>query len=182
MSENKTLNIQFILVALLAVFFSWELHEFFHWLTGTVLGNAMTMTLNSTFVSNGKYLQSWHSHLVDAVGPLITLVEAIICFFLIRKSKSYLLFPFLLTCLYMRALAGVMNIIHPNDEGRLSLALGTDVFFVSLLIVGFLFYLTYKIVKLRNISVRHILISLAWIVFFSSILIMSDQFFKIRIF
>ena len=182
MRENRGFNFQFILITLLAVVFTWELHEFFHWLVGTTLGNQMAMTLNSTFAIKGKYLQGWHAHIVDAAGPLITLLEAVICFFILRKSISLSAFPFLLTCFYMRTLAGVMNIIHPNDEGRLSLALGTDVFFISLLVVGFLFYLVYKIIKLRGLPIKQVLINLVWIMLFSSILILTDQFLKVRIF
>ncbi len=179
MSENKTYNV--LLITFIAVFFSWELHEFSHWLAGTILGNSMSMTLNTTFVTNGKYLQNWHAHVVDAAGPLITLLEAIVCFFVLRKGKSLVAFPFLLACLYMRTLAGFMNIINPNDEGRLSLALGTDVFFVSLVVVSLLSFLVYRIVKAKKIRIRQIAINLGWIMFFSSILILVDQFLKVRI-
>lgn len=181
MSENQKTNLQYVLITLAAVFFSWELHEFFHWLAGELLGNDMVMSLNTSYAANGKYLANWHEHLVSAAGPLITLVEAAVAFFLLKKGKTIFLFPFLLTCLYMRALAGAMNIIHPNDEGRLSLALGTDVFFLSLIMTGILFYLVYKTVKLRNIPARKIFTALFWIAFFSSVLILSDQVFHLVI-
>jgi hypothetical protein len=181
MGENKIFNIQSILITFFAVIGTWELHEFSHWLAGTVLGNQMAMTLNSTFAVNGKYLQGWYVLVVDAAGPLITVMEALICFLVLRKSKSLSMFPFLLTCLYMRALAGAMNIIQPNDEGRLSLWLGTDVFFVSLLVVGFLFYLVYQIVKKRDIPLKYVAIKLIWIIVFSSIIILTDQFLKVQI-
>lgn len=181
MRENSGFNIQIILITLLAVVCTWEVHEFIHWLAGTALGNKMAMTLNSTFAVNGNYHQRWHEHIVDAAGPLITLLEAIVSFFILKKSKTLSALPFLLACFYMRTLAGIMNIIHPNDEGRLSLALGTDVFFVSLLVVGLLFYLVYKVIKIRAIPIRQVVIHLVWIMVFSSILILTDQFLKVRI-
>ncbi len=177
MSENERVNWQGVLVTLGAVLFTWQLHEFFHWLTGELLGNEMEMTLNSSHPRNWTYLKTWHELIVISAGPLITLVEAMIVFVLLKRNKTIFLFPFLLACLYMRALAGVMNIIQPNDEGRLSLALGTDVFFLSLIITGILFYFVYETVKRRSISRRQILVTAFWIMLFSSVLILSDQIF-----
>jgi hypothetical protein len=181
MSENQKSNLQYALVTLGAVFFTWELHEFFHWLTGEILGNDMVMSLNRSYVASGKYLANWHEHVVSVAGPLITLVEAVVAFFLLKNGKTIFLFPFLLSCLYMRALAGLMNIVNPNDEGRLSQALGTDVFFISLLIVGVLLFFVYRIVKYRAVSTRLIVTTVVWILLFSSTMILGDQIFHVVI-
>jgi hypothetical protein len=181
MSKDQKVNGQYVLATFGAVLFTWELHEFFHWLAGELLGNPMAMTLNTCYPLSGNYLASWHEHVVSAAGPLITLVQAGVVFLMLKRNKTLLLFPLLLTCLYSRAMAGVMNIINPNDEGRLSLALGVDVFFLSVIVTGILFFLVYKTVKANGISTRLIVVTVLWIMLFSSILILSDQFFHIRL-
>ena len=81
----------------------------------------------------------------------------------------------------MRLLAGIMNFINPNDEGRISLDLGLGTFTLSILVVGFLFYLTYDISKIRGFKAKLIVTTTLLIMLFSSILILSDQALKVII-
>lgn len=181
MAENQKINTRYIVMVLLGVLFTWEFHEFFHWLTGELLGNPMAMTLNTAYPVSGSYLKSWHEHVVSAAGPVATLLEALLVFLWIKRNNNFLLFPFLFTCFYSRLMAGVMNFINPNDEGRLSLALGTDVFFLSVVIVGFLSYLVYQSVKRLKMTGRQLGVTLALIVIISSVMIWSDQIIHVRI-
>lgn len=181
MSENRAINQKYVLATLLSVLFTWQLHEFFHWLSGELLGNPMAMTLNTAYPVSGSYLKSWHEHVVSAAGPVATLLEALLVFLWIKRNNNFLLFPFLFTCFYSRLMAGVMNFFNPNDEGRLSLALGTDVFFLSILVVGSLAYLMYKSVKTLGQKPSQVVVTACWIILFSSVIILSDQFFRIQI-
>jgi hypothetical protein len=181
MAENQKINTRYIVMVLLGVLFTWEFHEFFHWLTGELLGNPMAMTLNTAYPVSGSYLKSWHEHVVSAAGPVATLLEALVVFLWIKRNNNFLLFPILFTCFYSRLMAGVMNFINPNDEGRLSLALGTDVFFLSILVVGSLAYLMYKSMKTLGLKTSQVIVTVCWIILFSSVIILSDQFFRIQI-
>ncbi|MGO1585797.1 MAG: hypothetical protein ACTHXJ_07485, partial [Mesonia sp.] len=91
------------------------------------------------------------------------------------------LFPFLFVPFYMRFLAGVMNFINPNDEGRIGVELGIGKFSLSIIICLGLGILVYRITKQHHLSSRFIWMNILWTMLFSSILILADQFFQIRI-
>ena len=169
----------YVFITLLAVVVTWLIHEFAHWCTGEILENQMIMTLNTSYPVLGKYQHVWHEHLISAAGPIITLSQALVAYCLMRRNSSIYVFPFLLTCLYMRTLAGIMNMINLNDEGRISNATGLGSFTIPFVIFGILFYLVYRIVQERKLKARFILITTLLIMLFSSALILSDQFFKI---
>lgn len=181
MMQEIKIDISYIGLVLFSVLFTWELHEFAHWLTGEVLGNKMVMTLNSGYPINKEYLEVWHGYAIDLAGPLITFFQAFLVYFLIKRGASLNLFPFLFCCLYMRALAGFMNIINLNDEGRLSKVLGLGVFTLPIIISIILFYWNYKIIKTHRIKSRIVVVTLILIMVFSSLLILGDQFWKIRL-
>lgn len=148
---------------------------------GELLGYDMAMTLNSSYSTDGQQ-KDGHETLISAAGPFITLLQAIIFYFFLRKSDSSIfLFPFLITPLYMRALAGMMNVINLNDEGRISRDLGLGSFTLPTIMVVVLLYLTYDAVKMRKLRIRDVVITTVLIMIFSSILILSDQAFTIRI-
>lgn len=175
------LSVKYAAITFVAVGVTWFLHEFAHWTAGEALGNSMVMTLNACYPKNGQYEEVWHGTVVTLAGPLITLLQAIIFYLLLRIRASDSLFPFLFTCLYMRSLAGVMNFINLNDEGRLSSELGLGVFTLPIIIFLILLYLVYDIKMKRNYDSKMILITTFLIMVYSSILILSDQFYKIII-
>ncbi len=179
--SNKQARISFtyVLVTLAAVIVSWLIHEFAHWSTGELLGNEMVMTLNTSYPKAGIYLEDWHGTIISAAGPIITLIQAIIFYFLLKKGAGKFLFPFLLTCLYMRSVAGVINFINLNDEGRISRDLGLGSFTLPFIIFGILFYLVYSMASTKEYGAKFITITTLLIMLFSSVLILSDQAIKI---
>ena len=174
-------SLKYALITMIAVIFTWTLHEFTHWITGELLGNDMIMTLNTCYPKSGQYLEDWHSTVISAAGPIVTVIQAITFYYLLKIKSSTALFPFLVTCLYMRFLAGVMNFINPNDEGRIGMDLGIGTFTLSILVVAFLFYLTYKISKKRGLKAKLMVTTTLWIMLFSSTLIIGDQALKVAI-
>jgi hypothetical protein len=180
-TRSISISVKYAAITFVAVGVTWLLHEFAHWAAGEALGNNMVMTLNACYPKNGQYAEFWQGTIVTLAGPLITLLQAIIFCFLLRAGASNSLFPFLLTCLYMRSLAGVMNFINLNDEGRLSRELGLGVFTLPILIVAILLYLVHDIKKRKGYSGNSILVTSLIIMLYSSILILSDQFLKILI-
>ncbi len=176
---NLTLKYTFIsLISVLATFF---FHEFFHWIAGESLGYKMTMTLNSVSLTEGKYLQSWHDTLVSAAGPIFTIIQASTIYFIMRQNKNLLFYPFLFAPLYMRVLAGAMNFINLNDEGRISNTFGIGTFTLSIVVCLLLFFFVFKISKQNNYTVKFQIINLLMTMVFSSILILSDQFFSLKL-
>ena len=181
-TESQQISwVKYTLITLLAVVFTWLFHEFMHWLTGEALGNKMVMTINSGYPESRQYVSSWHATVISAAGPIATLVQAIVIYSLIKTRYNLVLFPFLLTCLYMRTIAGFLNFINPNDEGRVGIDLGVGKFTLSILVVAFLFYLTYKAISNNGISRKIVIITTLVVMFLSSVLVLFDQAVKITI-
>ena len=178
-NRRESIGISYVMITAVAVAATWIIHEFAHWGVGELLGNNMVMTLNSSYPVSSQYEKSWHAHIISAAGPLVTILQAIVCYFLLKKTENKLFFPFLLTCLYMRALAGIMNLINLNDEGRISQALGLGAFTIPFLVFGILFYLVFSAIREREYKTKLVVITALLIMLFSSILILSDQMLQL---
>jgi hypothetical protein len=168
-------------VTAVAVVITWILHEFAHWSAGNFLGYEMAMTLNKSYPLNGGYETDSHYQVVSAAGPLITLGEAIILFAIMRKFNTIILYSFLFSCFYMRFLAMALNVINPNDEGRISQSLGLGTYTLPIIVCVILLSLLYKITQLYALKRKFILINLGLVIFFSSVIILSDQYFHVRL-
>ena len=175
------INFKYILLTAVAVFLSFELHELAHFFTGEYLGNKMAMTLNSGYPFNGFYLEKWQYTVVSAAGPLFTILQALIFYFLLKKINNYYLYPWLLIAFFMRFSAMVLSFRNPNDEARISTSLGLGKFTLPLLVSTFLFFLVFKINQKYSYTKRFNLISVLLIIFFYSAIILIDQYFHIRL-
>lgn len=116
------LNAPFYLWFVLAFFITNLLHEGGHWLMGAALGMEMQFGLNAV-----RYLsptEPWQRALADVSGPLVTIAQAIIAYVVVQKSASLKAFAFLYVAAFMRLVAGLVSVAHPNDEARLSMYLG----------------------------------------------------------
>jgi len=177
----KYLTYKTFLAVLTAVLFTWLLHEFAHWGMSELLGYDTIMQLNTTYTLDETSKTLTEKILISGIGPLITLLQAIVCYMLLLRKWNTALFPFLFVPLYMRFLAGAMNFIHPNDEGRIGLELGMGKFTLSLAICVCLGLLVYRIVKNYQLSARFIWTQVILTMLLSSILILTDQFFQVRL-
>lgn len=174
------ISIKYVSVTFIAVVFTWILHEMAHWLTGTLMGYNMLMSLNKVFPASG-YNAKIDYHLVSAAGPLITLLEAIIVFILIRRRKRIVLYPFLFACFYTRLLATFMSFHRLNDEARISSALGVGSFTLPLIVTGILFIMLYITNRRYQFPGAFNAINFGLTVLFSSMIILTDQFLKVRL-
>ena len=180
--NDQRITIKYILVGILAVIFTWLIHEFTHWLTSELFGYETIMRLNGTYVVQGENENEWHSAIISISAPIVTVLQGLIVFVLLKSgSWNKYLYPFILTALYMRFLAGLMNFINVNDEGRVSEFLGIGTFTISIIVSGLLFYMVYRVSKKHSLNWKFQLGTVLIIMFASSILILSDQFFGIRI-
>ena len=173
------MNYKLILYSLLAVVFSFLVHEFAHWTLGELMGYEMRMTLNTVYPIARKYNQDWHHHLISSVGPLTTLLQAIIFYFLIKKYSNRNLYPFLFTCFYLELLSGVVSFSNPNDLGRISRYLNLGLFTLPFLFTAIHFTLLYKTTKRENYERKFIVATLLLIILFSSVWILTNQKFKV---
>lgn len=178
--EIPSISLNHVFATLAAVIFTWLLHEFGHWITGELLGNTMVMTINSGYPVPG-YRGLSDPFFIDLAGPVITILQAFVFYFILKRRYNPLLYPFLATCLYMRLLAGLMNIVNLNDEGRISNGLNWGTYTLPLLVVALLFYPVYRISKQYSMTPKFIALTFILIMLFSSALILADQYMKIRL-
>ncbi|RYZ51829.1 MAG: hypothetical protein EOP49_10870 [Sphingobacteriales bacterium] len=178
-NRNQTVTAHYVLVTLLAVIVSFLLHEFLHWLTGQALGYHMVMTLNKAYPGSLSYTQGWHYPFISAVGPLVTLVQALTVFLLLQKTSNKYLYPFLFAAFYLELLSGVMNIRHPNDLGRIGQTLGLGLFVLPIVFVAIHFFMVRRASLVQGYSSKFIWLTLMLVLFFSSIWILANQRFHV---
>ena len=176
--KSQKLSFSYVGWVLIAMLFTWLIHEFTHWFTAYALGYESRMTLNTVSLVKGSYTSEFHNHLVSATGPIITIIQAILVFVLMKKGRlDFRAWPFLFLPFYTRVLAGVMNYINLNDEGRISHALGIGDYTLSILVSAGLGYLMVKTAQREKYGSRFHWVTVLLCMFFSSVLILSDQFF-----
>lgn len=141
----------------------------------------MALTLNTCYPLQGKYIQAWHYPFISFAGPVITLVQSVVFYLMNRQSSNKYFYPFLFTSFYVELLSGVMNFRKPNDLGRISLSLGTDLFTLSVIFVMIHLCLVYNSTKKNQYSVKFVLTTALLIITVSSLWTLANQMFKIRI-
>lgn len=181
MSNNKVTS-KYCLALIAIVIFTWIIHEFAHWVTAELLGYNSVMRINGVSQVKSAMVTPGHKVYISGTGPLVTVLQGVVAFLLLNnRGWNKLLYGFLFTALYMRLLAGIMNVIHPNDEGRISAYFDLGTFTLPLLVSVFLFFLVYRISKKYSPGFRFQLGTFLVVMAASSVLILADQFFGIRI-
>ena len=118
------------------------IHEGGHWLMGASFGLDMQFGLNAV-----RYLSpttEWQRVLGNAAGPLVTIVQGIVAYVLVRRTASSRAFAFLYAAAFMRLAAGLVSLILPNDEARLSLYFGLGKWTLPVLVAAGLIALAIK--------------------------------------
>ena len=180
--SDKKITFKYFLAVLVATIFTWLIHEFTHWFTSELFGYETIMQLNGTSLVEGENPTELQKAIISISAPIVTILQAIIVFIILKtRDWNTYLYPFLFTAFYMRFLAGLMNFINVNDEGRVSQYLGVGTFTLSIIVSGLLFYMVYKISKKYSLNWKFQLGTYLIVMVVSSILILSDMFFGIRI-
>jgi hypothetical protein len=156
-------------------------HEFSHWATCEQLGYSCFLRLNAAGSLTESHIQ-WHFVVIDAAGPLLTLLTACGVFYLIVKRGFKSLVPVLLACFAMRLLASIFGVfaMH-NDEARISVWLGLAPHVLPFIICLFLFFLVYKASSKYGISIQQNAFHLVIIYLFFFLIIAVDQKYHFRL-
>ena len=179
---NQKIELKYVLYGIVAVCFTWIIHEFAHWLTSESLGYESIMRINGGSPVKGENPSDMHKVFISASGPIITILQGLIVFMVLwSQNWNKYLYLFLFTAFYMRLLAGFMNFINPNDEGRISAFLGIGTFTLPIMVSGLLYVMVYKISKKHSLNWKLQLWTTLIVMIMSSILILIDQFLGIRI-
>lgn len=131
-------------------------HEFFHWLVGTLLGYPMRITPNQ--VGPLAAMAPAHHAAMTAAGPIATYVQAAVGYWLVVKRASRVGFAMVYMAFFMRLVAMGVSVFNPNDEARISQALGLGLWTLPALVVGLLFALVYSSSRRLRVTVREQLV------------------------
>jgi len=135
------LNKQFYFTLFLVGIATFIVHELCHWITGVALGYKMFASLNQVW--SQTEMTSGHKILVDAAGPIFTIIQGIVGFWWVKSRLSSTGFSMLYMSFFMRLFAGVVSIFNLNDEARISLQLGLGTWTLPIVVILFLFTLLY---------------------------------------
>lgn len=116
------LRLPFLAWLILVFFIGNLVHESAHWLTGAALGFDMRFGLNA--VSYLSPTQPWQRALADIAGPAITIAQGVLAYILVMRHASLKIYAFLYAAFFMRLVAGLVSVMHPNDEAQVSMFLG----------------------------------------------------------
>ncbi len=138
--------VQYTGVLIIAIFLTFFFHEMSHWIAYELLGYDAGFTLNGASVKDATIkLTKTQRMITSASGPIFTILQGIAFYLILQKHKNILLYPFLFLPFIMRLGAGWANRFQPNDEGRISLDLGLNLYAISTIVVAFLFFLVFRI-------------------------------------
>ena len=143
-----------------AGFVTFALHEGGHWLAAVVLGHEAYFGLNSAG-PRGAVSAADHA-IISAVGPLVTIVQALVALWLVRARASAAAWVFLFWAAFMRAMAMAISLFHPNDEARISEWLGWGLWILPAIVcVGLVGLL---VIGSRRLGVTWKTLALTWVV------------------
>lgn len=182
MSKISFKNItKYISVMIIATFLTFFFHEMSHWIAYELLGYDAGFTLNGASVKDSSIkLTKAHRIMTSASGPLFTIIQGIVFYFVLKKYKNIMLYPFLFLPFVMRLGASWANRFQPNDEGRISLDLGLNLYAVSTIVVIFLFFLVFNISKKNKFSIVINIITFIVSIILLFALVYLDSKYKIR--
>ena len=81
----------------------------------------------------------------------------------------------------MRLFATIISFRNPNDEARISTAIGIGKFTLPIIMTCILFLLLYKISIKYRFDTKFNLANLGLIILFSSLIILTDMYFNVRL-
>ena len=140
--KRARISWDFYLALPIVVVLTFLAHELAHWLAGTMLGYDMAVSLNGAS-PRGGFSSERDAFLVSGAGPLITVIKGLLAYWWTRRSNQPTAYALLFVAWFMRFAAAFVSLMHPNDEARMSLALGWNMWVLPGLVVAFLFALTW---------------------------------------
>jgi ABC-type proline/glycine betaine transport system permease subunit len=152
MQSNNVRLKHFVSILFLVGAATFVIHEFFHWLAGTLLGYPMRITPNQ--VGPLSAMIPVHLTVMTAAGPIATYIQAVVGYALVRSHVSLVGFAMVYMAFFMRLVAMGVSVFHPNDEARISQDLGFGLWTLPALAVSTLFILVYSCSRRMRITAR----------------------------
>jgi hypothetical protein len=158
-----------------AGFITFILHEAAHWIAGTTLGYNMEARLNGVKATTTVLLA--HAAVIDAAGPLVTILQAFGALAAVLRYHSNTAFVFLYAAAFMRLLATAVSVFHPNDEARLSMYFGLGKWTLPIIVSASLLLLTWKASRYLKLTWKEHFLCYVTASISISLIIVMDRFF-----
>lgn len=156
MDQNirEVFKLKFVLLFILAAYFSSLFHEFGHWTIGEILGNKMMLNLNFTWPKSGYYLKSSDALYTLIGGPGFSILQAVAGLLIIMKYKNFYLYPFVFFPMYNRCFALTFGGFSRQDEAKISAIIGGGNYTFAILVILILILLVIKSSFILKIDIR----------------------------
>jgi hypothetical protein len=141
---DKTIDMKFIFLFIVAAYSSYLFHEFGHWIVGEILGNKMAYSLNYVWPRNGYYIHSSHDVYVSIGGPAFSILQSIFGLLIIEKYKEFSAYPFVFFPMFSRFFSLVFGGFTKQDEARISALLDAGTYTIAVFVVLILVLIVIK--------------------------------------
>lgn len=140
MAHPRRVGPGFYALLLLIAVATFVVHEGAHWAMGRVLGHDMTFSLNGSGALGP--VSPFDHHLISAAGVLVTVAQGVVGLVLVWRRNSLVGYGLLYFAALMRLMAAVVSLFNPNDEARISEALGLGLWTLPVAVVVVLVVMT----------------------------------------
>jgi len=147
---DSTLALLMVPVAFLSYLF----HECGHWTVGELLGNDMVLGLNYADVSSGAYAGPSDALLVSLGGPLFTLLQALVAWLIVERTKSMAAYPFLFFAAFCRFFSTLLGGYKLQDEARIASLMHLPGFVPAIVVLSLLAVLVWRGIRVLRLPAK----------------------------
>ena len=167
----------FVLITLLGL----PLHEFAHWAAGKALGHDMAMSLNRAAPIGPQAPSMRDQILITAAGPLFTILVGLFGYGWVLSRGHRYGYALLFVAWFERLAAAFVSLFHPNDEARISLALGLGKWTLPGLVVCGLLLLLWHAARRADVGWKsNVALYAISSVLVAAVVFTDEAFFRLR--
>lgn len=169
----------FTVLATIAAFI---IHEIGHYLAAEALGFDSWFSLNYSGIAPGSMPTQIEITLFTLAGPAVTVLQAFLAAIFIGKGRQLWLYALVAIAFWQRVTAFVISVLAvPNDEARISLMWGWDLWVLPSIVVALLgAILVWAALKARAGLIANLVIYLATTLGITMV-VFGDRLFFFRI-
>jgi hypothetical protein len=135
-------------------FFTYLFHEFGHWSAGEFLGNDMTLSLNNSAPKSGYFINDSHELWSAIGGPAFTVLQAIIFFIFLRKTKSVYAYSIVFFAVFSRFFSIIFGGLSLQDEARIAAMLEINQYLPALFVLTILSIILWQSNRIMNFRIK----------------------------
>jgi hypothetical protein len=150
------INLRIALIFIPVAFLTYLFHEFGHWIIGEIFGEKMILSLNNAAPQSGYYIDNIHGLYSLIGGPAFTILQAIIFWIVIEKTKSIYVYPFVFFAAFCRFFSILFGGFNRQDEAKISSILSIGTLTVAIIVMLVLFLIAWRSSYLLKLKIKAI--------------------------